>query len=767
MADRIARALAAGGRELLRLASAARRRPASLVLGPDPEALESAPLVLLASIRRREFFFSPDQLTPGAVWKIVLRAATKDAGKPVLRFRLSFAEARSASAADAPPRSERNGRFLFSERTGMATASFRAPAFAGKLALELSGRPGVSVSAYGLMEQAAPAISPAWVGAEPTGNASNETYRVLDIPGRLDRPRTTAGLAPDVRVAFIGSEKLADALRPEVDLLTFPRTAWRARLEREPPRLVLLETAWSAGEPSWSDALKRGGAGSAELAELVEWARSRTIPVAVWVRENAIDVAAFAWLVPLADFAYAVDAEVLAAFRGLSPRGGEIRVLPIGLQPRIFNPIRSAAVQDAVADTPAAAFIDGWWDLVGDGSAASLADVAKRVHVVETNWDYGVVRRGDAGPFGFSSLGALDEADRAIVAKVWPFNIHYSGGYDAPWRRFERQMEYAASGSLPFLLRADGRDAAPATATDPAAPIEALEDLPAAMRAVDGWLERPAALHARRTALIRHALRRYDIADRVAEILGDAGIAFPPRGEPRICVVLATRRPHLVERFVRWFDRQAHRAAELIVVLHDDDASPADFAHLLQERPMRLLQLSRARSLGACINFAAQHTDAEHIAKMDDDDLYGESYLADMAMYARFLDLDLAGKSTAFFHLEQHHDVYWLDAKAARAWTWFEAPGSAASPVGGGTILARRSVLDAVRFPEERRGGSDSLFVRRCLEAGHDLITLDSMNYVQFRSGEEGFHTWNLEDSEIVRAGVPLGSRDPASVGTV
>ena len=182
---------------------------------------------------------------------------------------------------------------------------------------------------------------------------------------------------------------------------------------------------------------------------------------------------------------------------------------------------------------------------------------------------------------------------------------------------------------------------------------------------------------------------------------------------------------------------------------------PGSIKHLASDR-VRFTSLGRSRTLGECLNFASALTDADYVAKIDDDDYYGPNYLTNFALYTSMYDIDLCGKAVACFEVEGD-GIFWSEARARRGWTYLP-PRHPNNPIAGGTIIARREILQDIGFPEDRRGGSDTAFLRRCFGEGLGAVTLDSFDYALFRSDQTGFHTWNLDTAPLREAGFPLST---------
>ena len=67
---------------------------------------------------------------------------------------------------------------------------------------------------------------------------------------------------------------------------------------------------------------------------------------------------------------------------------------------------------------------------------------------------------------------------------------------------------------------------------------------------------------------------------------------------------------------------------------------------------MRIVQVDGRVTLGESLNRGVKEASGYYIAKMDDDDYYGENYLSDMMLAAGFSGAEILGKGTYFVHMK-------------------------------------------------------------------------------------------------------------------
>src|SRR5690606_19682586 len=137
---------------------------------------------------------------------------------------------------------------------------------------------------------------------------------------------------------------------------------------------------------------------------------------------------------------------------------------------------------------------------------------------------------------------------------------------------------------------------------------------------------------------------------------------------------------------------------------------------------------------------AATHAKGEYIAKMDDDDLYYEHYLADMLIPFTFGDYGMVGKKELFMYLSGSNKLGKRFSGMKHLVVDF---------VARHTFVIKKKVFDQVKF-ESRNTGEDSSFINNIQAAGYKIYAADPFNFIQFRA-DPNKHTWGVSDEEILK----------------
>lgn len=564
--------------------------------------------------------------------------------------------------------------------------------------------------------------------------------------GRSDGKRRT--------IAFLGSAELLRELAFDASVTVPDPKNWHETLVAGRFDYLLVETAWELVGDGWQYGLVSDGAGRPIVERLLAHCRRIALPVVVWFREDISNYPRFAWLAPLAERCYGISDALVQRLETDWPTV-PVALLPMAIQPAIHNPLRSEAAARDTPVLPGKVLFDGWWDLLGGAQdnllLRSLLDA--QLVVVESEWEYSNVQAGDCPDYAGRAVGSLSPSGRLAVGKLCDAEIFLERSITLPWRNAQRMLRSAASGCIPLQL-GEGSS----LVKELQLPIRGDEEgLLAILRKE---LADPVKRAQKAHLLLRELLRSHCLAHRLQQIEYDLGIDLPGAAEsrhPRVACVLVTRRPELLPLCLAWFRRERYPQKELIVVIHGEHPIP-DLQSGADVR-IRLFHMGSEHSLGECLNFAIAQSDAPYWAKIDDDDFYGDHYLHDLMSYRAIRDFDLIAKPPQFLYLENGDQLRWDQAWYEHSWLLHEANGPRAVQAAGGSLLGRRDLWERVRFSGRRRAGSDSEFIMRCYGEGHDLMVADGFNFVRFRSGQAGFHTWRVSDEVLRARSVALGDR--------
>lgn len=264
-------------------------------------------------------------------------------------------------------------------------------------------------------------------------------------------------------------------------------------------------------------------------------------------------------------------------------------------------------------------------------------------------------------------------------------------------------------------------------------------------------LERSRIAHRQWQQVHRHfgARARWD------HLLTSRGRVGMPR--PSVSVVVATRRPDLIDHWAAQLARQRDVDFEVVAALHGSPFTPADHVRavsILGDR-VRVRSTPDRATLGELLDLATQTADGDLIVKWDDDDYYDIEHLADLVCSWEYTGATLVGKACDFVHLEGT-DVTMRREQGPRE--------TYSTTIAGPTLCIARHDLAAIGGWRRAARQVDSLLIAAVLANGGRVYRAAGFGFVLRRAAQHGHgHTWSVPDQEFLsqasaqRRGLDLG----------
>ncbi|MCR6033820.1 hypothetical protein GGQ22_20660 [Nocardioides sp. zg-579] len=212
----------------------------------------------------------------------------------------------------------------------------------------------------------------------------------------------------------------------------------------------------------------------------------------------------------------------------------------------------------------------------------------------------------------------------------------------------------------------------------------------------------------------------------------------PARRQPSVSIVLATKRPDMLDHALRQVAKQRGvDRLELVLAPHGFDPDPA----AAQQRagvPTTVLPQPPEAAFGDVLTSASRAAAGELVLKMDDDDWYGPDFVADLLRARAWSGADVVGTPA-----EQHYlaplDLTVTRGHRAEAWTRF---------VAGGTILLSRDLLREVGWWRQVRRYVDAQLLAAVHAAGGTVYRTSGLGYLLRRNASG--HTWEVDLEELL-----------------
>jgi hypothetical protein len=237
----------------------------------------------------------------------------------------------------------------------------------------------------------------------------------------------------------------------------------------------------------------------------------------------------------------------------------------------------------------------------------------------------------------------------------------------------------------------------------------------------------------RRSALLNHSL-----SSRLQQIRKAAGLTTFQK--PPISVIVATKRPEMLDRVVEIVAMQDYPNLELILALHGDSFSN-DFKFPEESNlPITVLRFPEKTIFGKVLSEATAVASGQWIAKMDDDDWYGNEHISDLYLATKYANAELVGKGSEFVFLEEKNLTIRRDLGNSEV---------ESGTLAGGTLLIKSELLHEVNGWRELQRGVDIALIKDAHLAGCRMWRTHPFGYLLRRTASE--HTWVVKDSYFLQ----------------
>ena len=451
------------------------------------------------------------------------------------------------------------------------------------------------------------------------------------------------------RVAAILDTFTEYSLRYEADLLLLSREHWRKQIEEERPALLLVESAWMGNDSEWRYQIV--GYESLEnnpLRDLVQFCRSLGIPTVFWNKEDPPHFDEFIGAAREFDFVFTSDADCVPLYREVLGHD-RIYVLPFAAQPRLHNPSREEGWPSY-----SVCFAGSWMQHKYPERADALSylldpTLPLGLHIFDRN-----LMHPDLGPnFRFPDKykeaikGTLTYEEMLTAYRCYDVMLNVNTVTESPTMFSRRVLESLACGTPVISSESDGMGRMLGNHVRVTRSMEDTADH--LLKLLRNEEERVREGH----LAYRHVHENHTYRHRMDEVFRKVGLESLIRKQPSVSVLMPTKRPENVARCLDNFKNQTYPEKELVLILNnaefDVDTIQKD-ARLIPN--VQVLHVKGSATLGNCLNRGVEAASGEYVAKMDDDDHYGERYLSDSVLAASFSDAEIVGKGLFFVYFE-------------------------------------------------------------------------------------------------------------------
>lgn len=210
--------------------------------------------------------------------------------------------------------------------------------------------------------------------------------------------------------------------------------------------------------------------------------------------------------------------------------------------------------------------------------------------------------------------------------------------------------------------------------------------------------------------------------------------------KPGVSLILSTNKIKFMDNIFKIYENLNYEPKELIIILNNNKMSIDDYYNKAAKYDnIKVFQLDESYTLGECLNYAIENSKYDYIAKLDDDDYYGENYLTDQMNVFNYTDADVTGKAKLFIYFENNDTLWVINGSEDNT----EVTG-----VTGSTILAKKKVFDKIKF-HNINITEDLNFFKECLQNDVKIFSNNIYNYICIRHKDMENHTWKVDNSVI------------------
>ena len=568
------------------------------------------------------------------------------------------------------------------------------------------------------------------VGPSPSGLTPT-----VDIPA-LKTPPTRSEGAPVV--AAILDTFTEYCLRYEADLVLLTPKQWKRQLERAQPTFLLVESAWSGNNGEWRYLLTNYKSRDVNpLRDLVGYCREHELTTVFWNKEDPPNFDVFIDAAKEFDFVFTTDVDSISKYKEICGHD-RVYLMAFACQARLHNPCREKSWPRYPV-----CFAGSWMEKYSE-RRRSLDDLlepalALGLHIFDRNFKVTGYDPRYRFPDRYQSAikGALDYEHMLTAYRCYDVMLNVNTVTDSPTMFSRRVFESLACGtpvistdSVGLRAMLGGYVRITRNSQDTTSHLnELLADEERRMR--EGHIG------------YRYVHTHHTYRHRMKEMFLEVGVKSECSArQPSVSVVIATCRPNNVKFAIENYRNQVYGEKELLLVLNNAIFDVGSIEVQTKDlHNARILEIDGSVTLGDSLNRGVEEASGDYIAKMDDDDYYGENYLSDMMLAADFSGADILGKGTYFVHMKAGNITALRSVASQHEFTDF---------VAGATLTGRREVLREIRFPDCTRG-EDSSLLAKASKAGCRIYSADAFNMLVVRGTDHQRHTWDIGDSDFLK----------------
>ncbi|MCG8408116.1 MAG: glycosyltransferase [Phycisphaerales bacterium] len=523
-------------------------------------------------------------------------------------------------------------------------------------------------------------------------------------------PMPSASRSPksSVKAAAILDEFSHACFNDECHLISITPERWEAILREHRPDFLFVESAGQLEARGWWTPSPDN-----PLKALTEWCSSQRIPTVFWNKEDPPGFEHFIKPASCFDMVFTTDENCIPRYH---QQLGHDRVfaLPFAAQPSIHNPIDSQGGRISAFCFAGSYYAGQHKERQSDVDSLLTPALERGLHIYDRMHGRS---HGDAYRFPpeYEPVirGALSYDQMIDAYKHYAVFLNVNSVKDSPTMFSRRVFELLACGTPVLSTYARGIEQllGPECVTMVRNREEAADEMERLMK--DGALRERLAVLGQRRVFAEHTYeKRLDV---IMEKIGRP-IERPPQNVSVIAV--ACCRDDLTNTLAN-HQRQRYPHRELVLLLKNKISGAEDvLADLGPNARIRVFEVGKSDSMGSCLNYGTERAGYEYITWFAGNGYYAEHYLTDLMAAFRYSSADIVGKCTHYRYIQDQKCL--LIHQPNREHRFVES-------LSGSAMIAKRSVVERVRFPKE---DGEAHFTETCRRQGFRLYSTDRFNHI-------------------------------------
>ncbi|MCL2423188.1 MAG: glycosyltransferase [Micrococcales bacterium] len=507
--------------------------------------------------------------------------------------------------------------------------------------------------------------------------------------------------------------------------------------------LLFVESAWRGNGGRWRGHLIC--APSPALLELVAWCKTHMVPTVFWNKEDPVHHDGFLATAMLFDHVLTTDTDLVETYR-LALGHNQVGTLPFAAQPAIHHPVRTTP-EHAQRDV---AFAGTYYGHRYDERAEQIQMLLGAAARAGTTMDHGLEifsrrfrsdpRYEFPAPLDTHVVGSLDYLSMLSAYRAYKVFLNVNTVVGSATMCARRVFEITACGTP--VVSTPSPAIASMFSPDEVDQVSEPAQAEATLRALVANPELRDRLTHRAQRQIWAA---HTCSHRVDQVLDAAGIVGHrlTAGPRAVSALVACDRPHRLDAVLATLAAQRNVQVQLVLVARGWDADVDTLRRSARDVGLSdaaVLHADEDLPVGECLNLAVGAADADVVARIDDDDVYGEHYLSDQLAALGYSGADVVGKHAHFVFLTGADVLALRFAEHEHRFSHF---------VAGPTVVARRDIAADVGFAATDHG-EDNGFLSGVLASGGTVYSSDRFGFVQVRGADTTTRVWSAPDAEIL-----------------